>query len=173
MTYWRFAALIKKILAVFIALNLLGCSVCFAADNWGDNTNGADDNIVDEITWLESDEYTILDNFVLGVSAGTELDDFKSSFKNAGSNLENIIIETDKIKTGDTVQFNGSDKSYSVVVDGDVDKDGDIDVTDLQLANEMICVSTTNSIEYKAANIDKSNGVNVVDIVIIRSLILQ
>ncbi len=167
------AALIKKIFAVFLALNMLGSSVCFATDNWGDNNNSDNDNIVDEITWLESDTYIISDNYVLGVSAGTTLNDFKSNFKNAGTNYENIIIETDKIKTGDAVRFKNNDETYFVVVDGDVDKDGDVDVTDLQLTNEITSKSDNNSLEFKAANIDKYNGVNVVDVVIIRSLILQ
>lgn len=165
--------MIKKIFAIFLALNLIGSSVCFAADNFGDNTNSDNDNIIDEITWLESDKYIISADCVLGVSAGTTLNDFKSNFKNAGTNFENIIIETDKIKTGDTVSFKNNNEAYSVVVDGDIDKDGDVDVTDLQLANQFTLKSNDNSLEFKAANIDKSNGVNVVDVVIIRSLILQ
>ena len=131
------------------------------------------DNIPDNITWLESDVYTISDNCVIGVTVGTSIDSFKSNFKNGGTNFENILIDTAKIKTGDIVKFKGNDEKYSVVVDGDVDMDGDIDVTDLQLANQMTYQSVNNSIEYKAANIDKTGNVNVVDVVIIRSLILQ
>lgn len=165
--------MIKKIFALLLAVNLLGFSVCFASDNFGDNTNDADDNISDQITWLESDTYTISGNYVLGVSAGTSINEFKAQFKNAGTNCENIIINSDKIKTGDTVKFNGNNDLYYVVVDGDVDKDGDIDVTDLQIANQMVTQPALNTIEYKAANIDKQNNVNVVDVVIIRSLILS
>lgn len=163
----------KKILALCLTLNLIGSFLCFAADNWGDNTNEFEDNISDNITWLESDVYTISDNCVIGVTAGTTLDSFKSNFKNAGTNFENILIDADTIKTGDIVKFKGNEETCYVVVDGDVDKDGDVDVTDLQLANQMIYQSDDASIEYKAANIDKTGDVNVVDVVIIRSLILQ
>ena len=165
--------MIKKIFTMFLVLNLIGSSVCFAADNWGDNTNEFEDNIPDNITWLESDVYTISDNCVIGVTVGTSIDSFKSNFKNGGTNFENILIDTAKIKTGVIVKFKGNDEKYSVVVDGDIDKDGDVDVTDLQLANQMTYQSDNNSIEYKAANIDKTGNVNVVDVVIIRSLILQ
>lgn len=165
--------MIKKIFAMFLVLNLIGSSVCFAADNWGDNTNEFEDNIPDNITWLESDVYTISDNCIIGVTAGTKLDVFKSNFKNAGTNFENILIDADTIKTGDIVKFKGNEEKYSVVVDGDVDMDGDVDVTDLQLANQMTYQSVNNSVEYKAANIDKTGDINVVDVVIIRSLILQ
>ena len=165
--------MIKKIFTMFLVLNLIGSSVCFAADNWGDNTNEFEDNIPDNITWLESDVYTISDNCVIGVTVGTSIDSFKSNFKNGGTNFENILIDTAKIKTGDIVKFKGNDEKYSVVVDGDVDMDGDIDVTDLQLANQMTYQSDNNSVEYKAANIDKTGNVNVVDVVINRLLILQ
>ncbi len=162
----------KKIISLILVLNLFSLPVCFALDNFGDNTNFGDDTIKDEINFLESEVYKIEGNYVLGVEPGTSVSNFKKRFTNS----EKINVSSTTLKTGVTVNYNGND-THTIVVDGDVYKrDGKVTATDLVKINDYASKRTTvksTSLEFKAADIDRSGSITVVDVIIAKSIILS
>ena len=171
--------MLKKFIALTLTVFLFGYSFCFAIendDNYGNNNNGADDNIDDVIGWLElveTSNYVITcEGFVLYVDKNTDVNTLKSNFLNPN----NIMINTEIVKTGTEVCYNGGTDKLKVVISGDVNCDGNVSVTDILEVNQIVSGKknlTKNSAEYLAADINNSNSITVVDINNVRSIILQ
>lgn len=170
--------MLKKFIALILAVLLFSSSCCFAAENddsYGNNNNGADDSIDDVIGWLElveTSNYVITDEgFVLHVDKNTAVNTFKSNFVNP----DKITLSTKIVKTGTEIYYNGGADKLKVVVSGDVNCDGNVSVSDITKVNQIIKgveKLTKNSAEYLAADINNSGSISVVDINNIRSIIL-
>ncbi len=161
----------KRLLAIFISLVILSMSCFVVADSgYGDNNTGADNTITDTISWLASDTYTIEDGFVTGVNAGTEVSVFKSNFVNSNQ----IILDTSSVKTGSKVWYGSSGEVHTVIVSGDVDGNGSVNASDIIYLSDHIVGTKmiTDNVKFKAADINSSNSITVVDLVNVRKVIL-
>lgn len=159
----------KKLFALLLSLVILCCgNFVFAAENFSGNNNVANDNINDEVVWLESDVYTISDGYVLDVAPSTLPSRFKKNFVNP----DKITVNTnDNIKTGDVVYYNDlPEEKYTVIVAGDVDCNGQVTVTDVVKMLDIMQNGATGNI-LKAADVDGNGTVNVIDLSIVQTII--
>jgi len=110
---------------------------------------------------LSTDVYTITkDNYVLGIQPNTKIGDF---YKNLGITKENP--ETGIIKTGMTMKFN--DVTYTLIVVGDINKDGELDTIDLSRILFHIAEiqgETLTGVNLKAADMNLDGKVDTVDL---------
>jgi len=82
------------------------------------------------------------------------------------------LTSDNKLKTGSEIALNG-DTKYVVVVNGDVNGDGKINITDIIRANSIRLTSPENILQKEqliAADINNTNKVEVRDIISINSL---
>ncbi len=176
--------MLKKFLTLIITLIILATSTfVFAESGNGDTNTDADNTITDTINWLASNEYTIDNGYVLGVKNGITTSEFLSNFYNSGENVRlydstsSALVDADTVlQTGMIVKHIVSLEECAVIVSGDVDGNGLVNSTDiLNLTSHIIGTSKIkeNTINFKAADIDSSNTVTIVDVANIRNIILN
>lgn len=96
-------------------------------DNFKPNTNPA---------IISSNKYKINDNFISGVDINTTVTEFINNITNTSGNNVKILKENKEI-TGDenlstsTILKINDNSIYTIIVNGDINEDGKISVTDL------------------------------------------
>lgn len=130
--------------------------------------NGVCIRCKNELPKIESTNYIIEDNYIIGIKPGTTIEEIK---KNITSNVNYKIIKPDgtemksdeNVGTGCKVEFE-TVGSYTIIVTGDVDGDGEINLVDLAKIKKHLVQITQLAGEYnKAADINKDGEVNLID----------
>ena len=135
------------------------------------------DKIVEEDPRISSEKYIIDENIISRVLPETTLSDFKS---NVTANREftitdeegNTIGNDDIIKTGMTLHLT-EDIEFTLIVIGDINKDGVITITDLaQLKEHIIELEILTGDRYLAADIDGNGEVTITDLAQLKMIIV-
>lgn len=140
-----------------------------------------------EVTWIEkespdnleivSDTYKVEESQVISnIDAGTSREQF---LKNIQTNANRIELlkdgkETDIVSTGSVLKLNDQ-VSYTLVVTGDIDGDGEMDETDLSMLNKHLVVLYAIKDRYNlmAADINQDGNVDIVDLSILNKRMLK
>ncbi len=165
----------KRIISLICSVVLLSFSAFSFADNtFGGNTTAGNDNLsegVDFLKLVDSSEFYFEGDYICGIEPDMSLSSFLAQFVNS----RNISYNDIKPKTGATVTYKGTqDDTCTLVVSGDLNGDGDVNVLDITLAWDYIAGNTTlNTASFLAADLDGNGIVNVVDMACIRKLTLR
>jgi hypothetical protein len=129
---------------------------------------------------LTSEEYTV-DEQELIVYVNTQKTK-KSVFEGkVATNGNYEVLKTDSstmgdnefVTTGSKVHFS-NDKEYSIVVLGDTNSNGAIDIVDLAaVKNILLNYSTLGELARKAADINQSNAIDIIDLAAIKNILLN
>ena len=133
-----------------------------------------DENTKEEIK-ISSDYYMFDDGYVTKINRCTSIDTFKKNIlSNAtdiyfiDSNNNNVTDANELVKTGMKVKFKNKDeeKTYTIIVRGDLDGDGEITIVDF--SKILLHISEKKGFEltgnaYKGADMNNDGDVNIVD----------
>lgn len=121
--------------------------------------------------------YQIEEGFISKIKPGTKFSNFK---QNIETNREVILMDKDgnvlpddtKLATGMTLKV-GTTLQYTIVVTGDIDKDGEITVNDLAKVKLHIIESQTlTGVNLKAADVDFDDEITINDLAIIKLVLI-
>lgn len=101
----------------------------------GEDVQGLDNEITIRVKNIESDKYDIQEDIIKNVPADSTGTDIKNNIKTEAAIViydadGNILPDSSKVGTGCVVKVAGKD-SYTVIVKGDLNGDGVVDITDL------------------------------------------
>lgn len=121
--------------------------------------------------------YVLKDSNILNIDKNTTVDEFISSTNGINGTIYNDSIKlqnNEKIATGCTLVYNN--KEYNLIVNGDINSDGDVTVHDLISMRKVIVESkevTLDKYEKIAADTNQSGTIDVRDLINIRKLIVK
>ena len=134
----------------------------------------------EQLCALSSEQYTILDDaYISGVPAGTEIQDFLNGFTCTCGNLAvydagGNPVATGRMKTGMILRHEeGAVPAYTVAVDGDVDSDGSVTVSDVVELRLRIVSGDFRKEELLAGDLGSDGRLTVSDVVALRTLIVR
>ena len=115
-----------------------------------------------------SESYLVGEEIIYRVPTKTNLEVFKTKIHSSG-NIKilrnNIEMQDGDIITTDTAITVGNDKTYKVVVTGDITGTGDISSTDIsKLKLHLVGVELLNEIQQKAADMNNTGSVTLTDL---------
>lgn len=121
--------------------------------------------------------YIIQDNIIKNISEQTIKSDFDNKLKLGLTykitRNDEEINETDNIATGDILTTSAGDK-YTLIVAGDINKDGKVDLKDLiKIRKSILDDSNLETNEGLAADCNSDGKINLKDLVKIRLMILN
>lgn len=121
--------------------------------------------------------YIIQDNIIKNISEQTKKSDFDNKLKLGLTykitRNDEEINETDNIATGDILTTSAGDK-YTLIVAGDINKDGKVDLKDLiKIRKSILDDSNIETNEALAADCNSDGKINLKDLVKIRLMILN
>ena len=115
-------------------------------------------------------QYTMKANYITGIIPGTTKDEFVNNSGLANytkvyrSNKE--ISKTDVIKTGDTINLNGT--AYVLVVKGDLTGTGSVGIMDIMQTKRSITSGTDlEEVKKEAADINGDSQINITDVMML------
>ena len=149
-----------------------GFYVLTATDKAGNKTR-----ISFQIMENSNPNYIIKDNIIKNISEQTIKSDFDNKLKLGIiykiTRNEKEIASTDNIATGDILTTSAGDK-YTLIVAGDINKDGKVDLKDLiKIRKSILDDSNLESNEVLAADCNSDGKINLKDLVKIRLMILN
>ena len=119
---------------------------------------------------LTSDVYTVADEIISRVEAGTTIQEFTKNITSQGTlvfkdkNGNTITDENAILATGITLDV-GTTLHYTICVTGDIDGNGEVTVTDLaQLMLHIVEAQVLEGIQFKAADMNGNGELTVTDI---------
>lgn len=127
----------------------------------------------------------VTDNLMKNISEGTASNTLISNIKKADPTStiiykdknNNILTTSSNLKTGDKIELtssNGENKTFEIVVNGDVDGDGTVTIKDLLRVQKHILKETLLSGPYKeAADTDTDNSITIKDLLRVQKHILK
>lgn len=127
----------------------------------------------------------VTDNYMKNISEGTSSNSLISNIKKADptskvvyKNSQGIVInETINLRTGDIIEITSSNKenrTFTIVVNGDVDGDGSVTIKDLLRVQKHILKETILTNSYKeAADTDVDNNITIKDLLRVQKHILK
>lgn len=139
----------------------------------------AENETIIEFTIMDqiSKEYKIQGDHILNISNNTNKTDFANNLK-INSNYEiyrnnQKLSNTDKIATGDTLKLSGG-QEYTLIVTGDINKDGDVDIQDLiSLRRHLLVKNDFDKDQNLAADSDlDGEPLSIKDLIRMRIIIL-
>ena len=171
----------KKVLSYFIALCLLvSCFNLTVSAKYIDNYGNATDNM-EEDRFITSSKLLIKEGYCIGVKANTipanaiNLFDDNANIKFFDNDLE--LNYDSKLKTGDIVSLTDGKYTYdskTICISGDIDCDGDEDVTDIaKIINNIVNGENVSELQFACGDVDVNGAINVSDVVNIRKSILN
>ena len=139
-------------------------------------TNGITYSITANVGNIVED-YIIDSNNILQINKNTTINSFITSlgildYKITRGGKE--LSSSSKIQTGDVLLYNGG--QYNLIVNGDIDSDGDVTIHDLIKMRKFLVESkdvVLNEQEKLAADTDQSKIVNIKDLINIRKIIVK
>ena len=123
------------------------------------------------------DNYEIKDNYIIGISSNTTLEQFSVILNaNVEYNVyrgEQQITNKQIIKTGDLL-VTEFENSYYLIVNGDGNKDGYVDITDLLfLKRYLLEMITFDEYSEKAMDLNTDEVVDITDLLLMRRLLIE
>ena len=121
--------------------------------------------------------YIIKDNIIKNISEQTTKSAFDQKIKLGLSyqitRNDKEIANTDNIATGDILTTSAGDK-YTLIVTGDMNKDGKVDLKDLiKIRKSILDDSNLETNEGLAADCNSDGKINLKDLVKVRLMILK
>ena len=121
--------------------------------------------------------YIVQENIIKNISEQTKKSDFDNKLKLGLTykitRNDEEINETDNIATGDILTTSAGDK-YTLIVAGDINKDGKVDLKDLiKIRKSILDDSNLETNEGLAADCNSDGKINLKDLVKIRLMILN
>lgn len=111
---------------------------------------------------ISSSGYKTDGSTISGVKVGTKVSSFVSSLKSHGGTVTTKASGT--LGTGD--QFTINNKTYTVIIYGDLNNDGNISLADLvQLKKHFLDYNNLNATYKKAADVNKDGKLTLADLV--------
>lgn len=125
---------------------------------------------------IESESYKFDAQYIVGISHNTTLNAFVNSLKTEMEYevyRENTKLQnSDIVATGDRLVTEYG-KTFYLVVKGDINKDGNTNISDLvRLRKYILKIEQFSEIEKKAADLTGDNIANITDLVQIRKIII-
>lgn len=130
-----------------------------------------------QIMESNSQNYIVQENIIKNISEQTKKSDFDNKLKLGLTykitRNDEEINETDNIATGDILTTSAGDK-YTLIVAGDINKDGKVDLKDLiKIRKSILDDSNLETNEGLAADCNSDGKINLKDLVKIRLMILN
>ena len=127
-----------------------------------------------EVNWIIND-FKIVKNYFIGIDKNTSRSqlDNKLKIKNykITRNDENLQ-NSENIISGDILNYN--DTNYFLIVNGDIDSDGDVTVSDLiNIRAAILGEVDFSELESVSADINTDESIDVLDLIYMRNLILK
>lgn len=147
-----------------------------SAVNVVSNGSSIGTSILDKLGLRENNGYVI--GFKVGTSVSSFIQSIKSADSSAFVNMKNTSgadINSGTISTGMTftLKESGNNKTYTIVVKGDVNGDGAIYATDyVKVKNYIMGNTTLNNAYLQAADVNSDGRVYATDYVIIKNYIM-
>ena len=113
---------------------------------------------------------------ISGINLGTTGSDLVNRAKSVNPNASVSVSNTGRLGTGNTITIrsNGEERTYTVIIYGDSNGDGNINIFDLVRNQKIILNSmSTSSASKTAADANKDGKVNIFDLVRIQKHILN
>lgn len=127
----------------------------------------AKDTEVDDDLYVKSDDYVVKDDVIKNIDANTSLEELKSKLNTNAKQFKLIKNgqEVDKISTG-TILVLDNDRSYTLVVTGDINGDSYHNELDLTLLINHLLDRTLiqNEIESMASDMNDDGEIDIVDL---------
>lgn len=139
------------------------------------NINIQKELVEDKIT---SDVYTIETDYISGISPETTVDTFKTNVDTTGTIVikdkdGNILDSQAIITTGSTLQV-GDTLQFTLVVTGDTNGNGEVDITDIaQLKLHIVEKRLLTDASLKAADVDRNGEITITDLAILKLVLLE
>jgi len=131
----------------------------------------------EDIAEIKSEKYEIEDGYISKVLPKTTVQKFKENVTSKGKvvftdEAGNVLSDDSPIKTGTIIKI-GEKLQYSIVVTGDVNKDGEMDIDDLaEMKFHIIETKQLSGIKFKAADIDTDKDITIDDITKMKLIII-
>ena len=127
----------------------------------------AKDTEVDDDLYVKSDDYVVKDALIKNIDTNTSLEELKSKLNTNAKQFKLIKNgqEVDKISTG-TILVLDNDRSYTLVVTGDINGDSYHNELDLTLLINHLLDRTLiqNEIESMASDMNNDGEIDIVDL---------
>ena len=126
---------------------------------------------------IESEKYVLEEGYISKVLPKTTVQKFKENVETKGKvvftdEAGNVLSDGSPIKTGTIIKI-GEKLQYSIVVTGDVNKDGEMDIDDLaEMKFHIIETKRLSGIKFKAADINTDKDITIDDIAKIKLIII-
>ena len=123
---------------------------------------------------ISSEKYTINNEYILKVQSKTTVEDFKANIETNATNINiynkngEIVEEDEVIVSGMQLELklNNLIKTFKVVVSGDVNCDGKVNLTDMVMVNwARLKQRNLGELELKAADVTYDGKVNIIDLI--------
>lgn len=131
----------------------------------------------EEEKYFISDKYNIQNGYITKIEENTSFNTFKENIQtNEYINLldeeQNVLEEDTFLKTGMILKV-GDELQYTIVINGDIDKDGKLTINDLaKLKLHLIEKEKIYETPLKAADIDGDGKVNINDLARMKLLLI-
>lgn len=136
----------------------------------------AKDTEVDDDLYVKSDDYVVKDDVIKNIDANTSLEELKSKLNTNAKQFKLIKNghEVDIISTG-TILVLDNDRSYTLVVTGDINGDSFHNQLDLTLLINHLLDRTSiqNEIESMASDMNDDGEIDIVDLSIMNKKTLN
>lgn len=122
---------------------------------------------IKETTINDLKKYTLKDSkYIKGVDSATQVKEFMEESKLSPKveiyRNNSKLNETETIRTGDILKVKNN--QYTIVVTGDISKDGQVNVVDLmQVKRHIVSNSSLTDLETQAADLNSDGKVNIID----------
>ena len=127
---------------------------------------------------ITSKKYKIGEKYITRIVPETTVEEFRGNVITNEEmvftdGLGNVIGEKEIIKTGTKLKV-GNEKEYILIVIGDIDKDGIININDLaRIRLHLIDLKLLTGIELYAADVDNDNDVTINDIAQMKLILID
>lgn len=117
---------------------------------------------------LKSDSYAIEEDLIYKILPNTKLEDFKNKLQ--GVEIAKILKNDIELKNGDIITTNttlvtNNNKTYTLVVTGDITETGKLTVTDVsKLKLHMAELELLDEIQQKAADVNYTKTITITDL---------
>ena len=130
-----------------------------------------------QIMESNNQNYIVQENIIKNISEQTKKSDFDNKLKLGITykitRNEKEIASTDNVATGDILTTSAGDK-YTLIVAGDINKDGKVDLKDLiKIRKSILDDSNLEANETLAADCNSDGKINLKDLVKVRLMILK
>ena len=129
-----------------------------------------------EELYVKTNIYQIKENIISSIEANTTINEFMSNIQ---TNAKSIKIlkdgkQVDIISTGSTMILN-DEVSYTLVVNSDINGNGNIDIADLSMINKHLIESSIIEDEFKqlAADVNEDGKISILDLSILNKKIIK